>query len=81
MKKKLISILLFLLIIVGCDKKSDNENLSSSEIQKPKDSLESVSVEKPEKDIQYNITVEKIDSLDYRHFAIKNATKKPVSVI
>ena len=79
MKNKFFQIILitiFGFVIQSCKKEHEQENLSKTEVQKPKDSVKSVSVIKPEKDIQYSINVERIDSLDYRHFAIKNATKK-----
>lgn len=79
MKNKLFHIILITLfgfILQSCKKETEQENLSETEIQKSKDSVESVSVEKPEKDIQYSIEVEKIDSLEYRHFAIKNNINK-----
>lgn len=71
-KKAIATTLLFLLILASCDKKSDNENLSQQEILKPKDSLESVSVQKQENDIQYTINVEKIDSVQFN--SIKKKT-------
>lgn len=85
MKKILITIVVLILLfgvlayvfITGFERGRDPKPADfETEIQKPKDSLESVLLEKSEKDIQYSIRVEKIDSLDYRHFAIKNATKK-----
>lgn len=77
MKNKFFHIILITLFAFqSCKKETEQENLSKTEVQKPKDSTESVLVEKPEKEIQYSIEVEKIDSLEYRHFAIKNNINK-----
>ena len=70
MINKAITITLLFILILACDKKSENENISQQEILKPKDSLKSASVQKPENDIQYAINVEKIDSVQF------NSTRK-----
>lgn len=60
------------------EKKAELENLTKTEIQKPEDSsnLKTASAEKPEKMLQYYITVEKIDSLQYHSEKKKTAPKK-----
>ncbi len=62
--------------VQSCKKENQQESLTKTDVQKTKDTLtsESVSAGKNEKDIQYIINVEKIDSVDYYHFAIKSTT-------
>ncbi|UQB69679.1 hypothetical protein [Epilithonimonas zeae] len=83
MKSKFFQIFLITLFAFqSCKKETKQENLSKTEVQKPKDSVELVSVENPEKKLQYSIEVEKIDSLEYHHFAVKkNINKKKLTKI
>jgi len=87
MKNNFTPALFFLMIsFVFClqsckkEKKYELENIPKSEIQKTEDSVNSitVSVEKPEKTLQYSITVEKIDSLQYYSVKKKTAPKKKI---
>ena len=88
MKNKTPFLLLMIFLGFGLqscekEKKTEQENLTKNEIVKPNDSVKSVSVEKTEKQIQYTITVEKIDSLQYHSEKKKTAPKKeeaPVSM-
>lgn len=79
MKNLFIQITLILFFGMGlqsCKKETHQENLTKSEIQKPEDSLGSDSIQKPEKAIAFSIEIDKIDSLEYRHHAIKNNINK-----
>lgn len=77
MKNKAFQIILVTLFAFqSCKKETEQENLSKIEVQKPKDTVKSVSVEKPKKELHYSIEVEKIDSLEYHHFAVKNNIPK-----
>ena len=81
MKNKTPFLLLMIFLGFGLqscekEKKTEQENLTKNEIVKPNDSVKSVSVEKTEKQIQYTITVEKIDSLQYHSEKKKTAPKK-----
>ena len=83
MKNTLTPTLFFLMIsfvfgLQSCEKekKTELENLSKTEIQKPNDSVKSVSMMKSEKAIQYTIKVEKIDSLQYHSVKKKMVPKK-----
>ena len=81
MKNKTSFLLLMISIVFGLqscekEKKTEQENLTKNEIGKPNDSIKSVSTEKSEKQIQYTITVEKIDSLQYHSEKKKTAPKK-----
>ncbi len=81
MKNKTSFLLLMISIGFGLqscekEKKTELENLTKNEIVKTNDSVKSVSVEKTEKQIQYTITVEKIDSLQYHSEKKKTAPKK-----
>lgn len=77
MKSKFFQIFLITLFALqSCKKETEQENLSKTEVQKLKDSVKSIIVEEPEKELQYSIEVEKIDSLEYLHFAVKNNINK-----
>ncbi|GGG65989.1 hypothetical protein [Epilithonimonas arachidiradicis] len=77
MKSKFFQIILITLFAFqSCKKETEQENLSKTEVQKPKDTVKSTIVEKPEKELQSSIEVSKIDSLEYLHFEIKNNINK-----
>ncbi|OAH69308.1 hypothetical protein AXA65_14810 [Chryseobacterium sp. FP211-J200] len=72
----------FVFCLQSCkkEKKYELENIPKSEIEKTEDSVNSitVSVEMLEKTLQYSITVEKIDSLQYYSVKKKTAPKKKI---
>ena len=72
------SLISLVIILQACEKKTDKEILQETKIERPKDSsnLITTPTEKLEKDISYDFTVEKIDSLEYRSIKKKTAPIK-----
>ncbi|MDR6969543.1 hypothetical protein J2X31_003576 [Flavobacterium arsenatis] len=86
MKNTFTSFLLLLISfgfgLQSCKNETENQNPTKTEIQKPNDSLKSVSVEESEKMVEYAISVEEIDSLQYHSFKEKTAPiKKKITKI
>jgi hypothetical protein len=84
---RIFSSLILIMISVGfslqsCDKekKTEQENLTDTEIQKTEDSIKSVAKEKPRKSFQYTITVEEIDSFQFNAVKKKTVPKKKTPV-
>ena len=73
-----LSLISFVMILQACEKKTDHEILQQTKIERPKDSsnLKTTPIEKLERDIIYDFTVEKIDSLEYRSIKKKTAPIK-----